>query len=759
MAHRGRKLDELNRQMRKKSLLDERDARPQRHRGGGGWRTRVKTPGGYYWNYTGEEPAELTAEAEEMLRQAAYCESYSPETAEYFRTQAEDLKTEAAELVAWEREDTISRRRRNWRERRSHWNCWRHCFFHPFMPPQRKAQHLSFPPVLWGYDRYSRYWYFSNYRTAWSQSWEYSYFRRSVADRTRDINFMGGVSYRMVTPLDTLKLISAGSIFGEPMYYREGDNEAPDNFDSIYGIGWENDARIMYYDDTRRKKKHLRAEDEYFQRMALYFSRLTASQVMEKVIDDSLEFDFEGTLKWAVELRTRFLMRLNPQVIIVRASVHKNRPDFTRQNPGKFQDYAQRIMTRGDDVIHQLEYWLSVRGSKKGIPPVLKRSWARNIGSMDAYSMSKYANAGTGLIDTVRICHAKGPIVDTLMRTGKVPMPEGENTWERLRASGMSWQEILRTIKMPHMALLRNLRGIFREVKDEETLSDALELLKRGVRGGKQFPFRYYRAWKIFEDEKDSWLWDVIERAFPWHDRVQAALEECITISCENLPEIPGRSAFLTDNSGSAWDTHTSEHGSVSMAEIGNLSSVIGAIRSEKGTVYAFGNKLSAVPISREGGVLEQARLVNSIGMECGMSTESGLYAFFRDAVCQKQHWDNIFIYSDMQTSSKPTFGISPAAFKKMGAWRGRGRIDINEVVREYRERVNPWLNVVCVQTAGYTNAVMPEYGYRSSILCGWTGKELLFADEVRRFWDDIEQRRGSHFEILDTEKVNVRGF
>ncbi|MBQ4432218.1 MAG: hypothetical protein II877_12000, partial [Synergistaceae bacterium] len=268
MAHRGRKLDELNRQMRKKSLLDERDARPQRHRGGGGWRTRVKTPGGYYWNYTGEEPAELTAEAEEMLRQAAYCESYSPETAEYFRTQAEDLKTEAAELVAWEREDTISRRRRNWRERRmnrnSHWRWFCSQAISPsgvpFMPPQRKAQHLSFPPVLWGYDRYSKYdirpaWDYStawNYSTAWKPIWEYSYYSWSVADRTRENNFMGGVSYRMVTPLDTLKLISAGSIFGEPMYYREGDNEAHDNFDSIYGIGWENDARIMYYDHTRR---------------------------------------------------------------------------------------------------------------------------------------------------------------------------------------------------------------------------------------------------------------------------------------------------------------------------------------------------------------------------------------------------------------------------------------------------------------------------------------------------------------------------
>ncbi len=34
------------------------------------------------------------------------------------------------------------------------------------------------------------------------------------------INFMGGVSYN-VSPLETLKMISASSIFGEPQYYRD----------------------------------------------------------------------------------------------------------------------------------------------------------------------------------------------------------------------------------------------------------------------------------------------------------------------------------------------------------------------------------------------------------------------------------------------------------------------------------------------------------------------------------------------------------
>lgn len=864
MSYRGKKCLEQERLLRKKSLIDVCDLRPQRRKGGGSrtkskasrewhslferddvrrvlrdyrdkWRGIIaahEKEGSMKWSdycmkqadfvmehsksfscdllpyfissaeryieWAGQEYASITAisltqenpnelglddciaEAALLMRQAGYCEHYSPETADLLREQADYLNSRACMLLDERRRQAYPirynsqhgnvsgpvRRYEYWNEtkdgevyryeRTTDW-VWYGWYPKPekkHEPPcrMRKAQYTAYAvPQEYLPRDYVIYMpvTVASISEVIQRSETYESFARRVENATRGDNFMGGVSYTMVSPLDTLKLISAGSIFGEPMYYRE--SKAKIDFDSLYGYGWEDDA--WYERDTEHP------EDKFFQKMTKDFRLITASQVMERVIDESLNFDFEGTLEWAVELRGKFLMRLNPQVIIVRAAVHPDRAEFTKHHPGKFQEFAQKVMSRGDDVIHQMEYYLSKRGSKNGIPAILKRSWAKRIASMDAYSMSKYANAGTGLIDTVRICHAKSPLVNTLMREGRVPMPEGQDTWERLRASGMCWKDILATIRMPHMALLRNLRGIFSEVDDPETLNNALALLKRGVRGGKQFPFRYYTAWKIFEDEKGSWLWDAIARLFPCHEKVQATLEECINISCENLPELPGRCAFLTDNSGSAWETHTSEYGSMSMAEIGNLSSVIGAMRAEKGVVYTFGDTLRAIPIDRNAGVLEQARLVNTIGHECGMMTESGLYAFFRDAVSHGQHWDSIFVYSDMQTGSGRTFGTNPSCFRKMGALRSGGRIDVNELVKEYRREVNPKLNVVCVQTSGYTNAVMPEYGYRSSILCGWTGKELEFADEVRRLWDSMEASGETYILDIDSRKVNLCGF
>jgi hypothetical protein len=47
---------------------------------------------------------------------------------------------------------------------------------------------------------------------------------------------------------------------------------------------------------------------------------------------------------------------------------------------------------------------------------------------------------------------------------------------------------------------------------------------------------------------------------------------------------------------------------------------------------------------------------------------------------------------------------------------------------------------VFCVQPAGYTNVLVPEYGYRTNIMYGWTGKEAIFADAMIRFWDEKEQ-------------------
>lgn len=71
--------------------------------------------------------------------------------------------------------------------------------------------------------------------------------------------------------------------------------------------------------------------------------------------------------------------------------------------------------------------------------------------------------------------------------------------------------------------------------------------------------------------------------------------------------------------------------------------------------------------------------------------------------------------------------------------------INVYKLILEYRKHVNPKVNVFSVQTAGYNNVLIPQMSYRCAILTGWTGKEILFAAEYIKRWDEIEEKRSTH--------------
>ena len=514
-------------------------------------------------------------------------------------------------------------------------------------------------------------------------------------------NYMGGISFE-VNPLDTLKMMSASSIFGEPQYYRDGEfADATVKTDPLFKV-----YSILTGFDGKK-----------------------TSAAMEEAIDKALDYDFEGTIEWAATLRKDYYMRLNPQVIMVRAAKHPKRQSYNEQHPGKFSDLMQQVMQRADEPAEQLAYYLFAFGNnnkgkdkKKEIPGFLKRAWAKRIERMTALEAHKYKNGGVGLINTVRICHATSPVVVELMRTGNVAVEESKETWEVLRSSGKSWREILETTRLGHMALLRNLRNIFTEIEDYELATKLMEQLKGGVLKGKQFPFRYYNAYRM------------IQKADVHHQQlILDTLEECIDISCENQPKLKGKTMCLSDNSGSAWGTFNSEFGTMTIASIDNLSSVITARGSDEGYVGIFGDRLEIVPVSKREGVLSQAKHMDSFKDRIGMSTENGVWLFLDKAIRNKEHWDNIVIYSDMQAGHGGLYGRYCV---------NRRYIDVAKLVARYRQEVNPKVNVFCVQTAGYDNIVLPEYGYRTNLLYGWTGKELQFIDIMNRFWDEKDKEK-----------------
>lgn len=520
------------------------------------------------------------------------------------------------------------------------------------------------------------------------------------------INFMGGDSYK-INPLDTLKMVTASSIFGEPSYYRNSkQSKAYTEHASVRGFTILGDDYICKDTET----------------------------IMEECIDKALDYDFGATLQWAVTLRNEFFMRLNPQVIMTRAAVHPGRKAFTKANPGKFHEINRQVMRRADEPMTQMAYYLySHHGKKNNIPSIIKRSWANVMSTYDTYKVNKYKNHEIGMVNAVRLCHAHSETLDELMRTGTVEAPAEDKTWEQYRSSGKDWKWIFNNCDMGHMALLRNLRGVFTEVDDIEFCRVYLQKLKEGVKRGKQFPFRYYSAIQAVESSTCNHRPMIID-----------ALEECMDIALDNFPRLKGKTMCLSDNSGSAWGAFNSEYGTVTVANIDNLSSVITAACSDEGYVGKFGDRLIVSPISKRRGILGQAQKL-SVGRysDVGGNTEGGIWEFFRDAIKNGEVYDNIFIYSDQQAGHGGLYGTSShmREYSDLGYDYAGRMINVFKLVQEYRKKVNPKVNVFSIQTAGYNNVVIPEMAYRTAILYGWTGREAEFAQKYISLWDDVDGR------------------
>ena len=518
-------------------------------------------------------------------------------------------------------------------------------------------------------------------------------------------NFMGGDSY-VVNPIDTLKLVAASSIFGEASYYRK------DVKDGRYS--WKKEF-----------------SDSLLEELFADYDGKSTTEIFTDTIDKALEYDFKSTLELAVQLRNEYNMRLNPQIIMVRAAIHPKRQEFTKNNPGKFDEYNQKVMARADEPMSQLAYYIFANNGKKNLPTILKNSIAKKLSGLNSFAVNKYKNHEIGMINAVRITHANSKVLDELMKTGSVEVAEEKKTWEQKRSAGASWKDILSEDTFSHMALLRNLRNIFTEIDDIELCKETMKKLKAGVLNGKQFPFRYYQAYIM------------IGNCETVHHKpiILDALEECIDISIDNLPKLKGKTMCLSDNSGSAWGCIPTEYGSVTVAVIDNLSSVIAAKCSDEGYVGKFGDELIEYPVPKRTGTFELAKKISSKkDDDVGGSTEGGIWKFFKKAIDEKIVYDNIFIFSDQQAGTGGLYGTYEDK-KEYKNYNIRGYVNVYKLVLDYRKMVNPKVNVFSIQTAGYNNVLLPQNSYRCSLLTGWTGKEISYAHQINTLFDELDKK------------------
>tara|TARA_B100001175_G_scaffold299233_1_gene290453 strand:+ start:248 stop:1801 length:1554 start_codon:yes stop_codon:yes gene_type:complete len=506
-----------------------------------------------------------------------------------------------------------------------------------------------------------------------------------------EINFMGSNSYK-VSALDELKMLSASSMIGEDSYYQTGS----ENFENF-----------------------------------------------RNSLQQALDQEYKNTINFIPKLRNDFLMRKSPQIIFVEACLHKNRKEFNEKNPKYLKNIGFQIIKLPTDIQFQLSYYKFVNGSIQRLPTILKNIWASYLENMSKYQAVKYLNKAK-IVDLIRLSHPnpkKNDILTNIVYDKNIELDDYQETWEKLRSIGSKWIDIISKLgtKFPHMALLRNLNGISKEL-DSNQIKNVMNKLVDGVEHGKQFPYAYYVAYKKIKVDLISQI--------KKRDIILDGLENCMQESIKNFPKLNGFVTSLCDNSGSAHGAVPSSYGSVKVSEIGNLSGLITAMSStEGGEVAVFGDDLKIYPVNKNRKIMDQLEEICALGKIVGEYTENGIWIWFEKGFNNKnfnEKTDHLFIYSDQQAGDGELYGLDEARedfvdflYKTRSE---RPYIDVLKLVEKHRKEINEKITVFPVQIAAYKNSVIPKCTPYTALLYGWTGKEVLFAKKYIEIWEQIKK-------------------
>lgn len=504
------------------------------------------------------------------------------------------------------------------------------------------------------------------------------------------LNWWGSGAFDVKDPLVRLRMAATSCFFGEPMYYHRDVEDTRHKKRPRYTYQRPiSDAELAYL------RAELNALDPQEWR------GMAPAQLMETAIDAALEANPEATLQFAAHLRQQEHIRTTPQVILVRAANHPK-----VRGTGLIRTYAPQIIARMDEPSVGLAYQMAKYG--KPIPNALKKAWRAALESASEYQLAKYRSESReiALVDVMNLVHPKSEAVNKLAK-GELTLTD--KTWEAIisakGSTAEAWREALEV--MGHMALLRNLRNLHEQGMYGQ---DIAEKLTAGAADGKQLPFRYYSAYRI------------VEALDPKPARLLDALEESLIISLGNLPRFKGKVVSLADNSGSMDTTHTSAAGSMTLRTIANLSSVLTAMRADEGYISVFADTFKTLPIRKRASVFDALKEVEQAGHQVGGGTQ--FLPFWEDAIQRREHFDIVFIYSDMQAMHEK--------------WHKGEFTDFPKVLKLYRKKVNPKVLIFSVQMGGYQDTLVPEFYDRVFVLGGWGESTLRFAAEMANVYASV---------------------
>ncbi len=514
--------------------------------------------------------------------------------------------------------------------------------------------------------------------------------KRTVGERLKDRpdatqNYEGGLAFK-ANPKTELALRCMTFLVNEPKFYTSGEKDTGEIADLI---------------------KQVAAEDPEF------------------------------PLKLAAYVRDEMYLRSAPIFALVESAQYDHCKPF-------IEKWVPSIVRRADELTEVIAAFINKHGEigsrgKASLPNSLKRGVAKAFYNFDRYQFAKYDRDGeVKLKDVLRLTHPKPrnefeSETFRMIRDRSLPVPvtwevilstrKNPETGETYETKKEAWEAVIP--QMGYMAKLRNLRNFQKEGVD---LTPALDHLTNpnAVKYSKQFPFRFFSAWKA----TTSYTFGQ-PRTGPYgrgsrdpfvQNEVSKALETAMELSVGNLPKLGGRTFITSDNSGSMTSS-ISGRSTVSCNEVANVMASIAHSLGDNAIASVFGTRFALVPLNPKDGILTNVRKL--IDTYVDYSTNAWLALNYLND--NKIDVDRIFLFSDMQCYSTHGrlmyFGGS-----------NRGRQSLAEEFKTYKRTVNPNVILYSWDLTGYGTLQFPEDEPGVVLMAGWSDRALRFIYEYEKF-------------------------
>lgn len=569
-----------------------------------------------------------------------------------------------------------------------------------------------------------------------------------------------GRAYEVDNP--SMKLIHTigGGFFNEPKYY-DSNRSAVDFYAELSRTG-KISSRILDATGLTEQAREV----------------LETAQAIADGKNGASPEDLLIIASWARDPDKGLKLRTTPQILLALAAASPNTKPFVRR-------YAANIMRRPDEIPQVFAAFRHLfqsqeKGSrhKGSLPHSLRKGIAQTLASTSLYSLIKYAGASQSpsLADVLKMVGGSKKLPKQPDQVG-YPLPKSvydylvngkvnddapemikarqkffslknlkDATPELLKAAGLTWENITSHFgsskevwekcipQMGEMALTRNLRN-FEEAKISKAAWDVVYAKVGKIIDTRQLPFRFFTAYQATKSTEARTL-----------------VAQQLDSSVANVPDLPGVTAVMTDNSGSAVGCGVSGRSDLRVSDAGNMLAAIVAKRfGRNALVGAFGDCMMWVPFNQADSTISIKKKIDEVaasgdhkqydakgcksygtGRGVGGGTETGLWFAIDDLTQRKVHVDRLVLLSDLccYTQGDVNCGVN------MNTYFGKGGIKatVQSMLDRYRQQVNPNLQVYSINLNGHAQSQL-RTSTNNHLLSGWS--EQIF--NIIRDVEDIQ--------------------